>query len=121
MCCCGATASPRIIFRRLGKATNPQVVNVLQGALPASMPTFNAAAQGTASCRSFAGQMVAFFRDRKPDLVILAADWLEYSRPPRFDGMIAELGQTISALNGLGIPVALLGPAVQFRSSCRRC
>ena len=67
------------------------------------MPTFNAAAQGNASCRSFAAQMDAFFRDRKPDLVILSADWLEYARPPRFDGMIADLKQTISRLNGLGI------------------
>ena len=58
----------------------------------------------------------AFFRDRKPDLVIMSADWLEYARPPRFDGMIADLGQTISKLNGLGIAVVLLGPAVQFRA-----
>jgi SGNH domain (fused to AT3 domains) len=80
------------------------------------MPTFNATAQGTASCRSFARQMDAFFGDRKPELVILSADWLEYARPPRFDGMIADLRQTIAKLNGLGIRVALLGPAVQFRS-----
>ena len=53
---------------------------------------------------------------RKPDLVILSADWLEYARPPRFDGMIADLKQTISRLNGLGVPVVLLGPAVQFKS-----
>jgi hypothetical protein len=80
------------------------------------MPTFNAAAQGTASCRSFASQMDALFGDRKPDLVILSADWLEYARPPRFDGMIADLKQTISQLNGSGIPVVLLGPAVQFNT-----
>jgi hypothetical protein len=61
--------------------------------------------------------MDAFFRDgRKPDLVLMSADWLEYSRPPRFDGMIADIKQTISRLNELGIPVVLLGPAVQFRA-----
>src|SRR5712671_5820051 len=60
--------------------------------------------------------MDAFFRDRKPDLVILSADWLEYARPPRFDGMIADIKQTIAQLNTSGIPVVLLGPAVQFRS-----
>ena len=103
-------------FHGLGKATDPQKVNILQATQPACMPTFNAAAQGTASCRSFAQQMDAFFADRKPDLVILSADWLEYARPPRFDGMIADLRQTISRLNGLDIPVVLLGPAVQFRS-----
>ncbi len=100
----------------LGKATDPQAVNVLQATQPACMPTFNTAAQGLGLCRSFAGQMVAFFMDRKPDLVILSADWLEDARPPRFDGMIADLRQTISTLDGLGIPVVLLGPAVQFRS-----
>jgi SGNH domain (fused to AT3 domains) len=30
--------------------------------------------------------------------------------------MIADLRQTISQLNGSGVPVVLLGPAVQFRS-----
>ncbi len=60
--------------------------------------------------------MNAFFGDHKPDLVILSADWLEYARPPRFDGMIADLRQTIAQLNGLGIRVVLLGPAVQFRA-----
>ena len=61
--------------------------------------------------------MEAFFRDHKPELVIMSADWLEYSRPPRFDGMIADLRQTISQLNGAsGIRVVLLGPAVQFRA-----
>ena len=103
-------------FHGLSKATDPQAVNILQATQAACMPTFNAAAQGNASCRSFAGQMDAFFRDRKPDLVILSADWLEYARPPRFDGMIADIRQTISQLNEGGVPVVLLGPAVQFRS-----
>jgi hypothetical protein len=81
------------------------------------MPTLNTAPQANASCRSFATQMDAFFRDgRKPELVIMSADWLEYSRPPRFDGMIADIKQTISRLNELGISVVLLGPAVQFRA-----
>jgi peptidoglycan/LPS O-acetylase OafA/YrhL len=103
-------------FHGLGKVADRQAVNILQAAQAACMPTFNAAAQGAASCRSFAGQMGAFFRDHKPDLVILSADWLEYARTPRFDGMIADLRQTISQLDGLGVPVVLLGPAVQFRS-----
>jgi hypothetical protein len=46
----------------------------------------------------------------------MSADWLEYARPPRFDGMIADLRTTISRLNSSGIHVVLLGPAVQFRS-----
>jgi peptidoglycan/LPS O-acetylase OafA/YrhL len=100
----------------LSRVADPHSVNILQATQPACMPTFNAAAQWLASCRGFAGQMDAFFRDRKPDLVILSADWLEYARPPRFDGMIADLRQTISRINGAGVPVTLLGPAVQFRS-----
>jgi peptidoglycan/LPS O-acetylase OafA/YrhL len=103
-------------FHGLGKLTDPQAVNILQATQAACMPTFNAAVQGTASCRSFAGQMDGFFRDHKPDLVILSGDWLEYSRPPRFEGMIADLKQTISTLNGAGVAVVLLGPAVQFRT-----
>jgi peptidoglycan/LPS O-acetylase OafA/YrhL len=103
-------------FHGLRKTTDPQAVNILQATQAACMPTFNAAAQGNAGCRSFATQMDAFLGGRKPDLVILSADWLEYARPPRFDGMIADLRQTISKLTGLGIPVVLLGPAVQFRT-----
>ena len=80
------------------------------------MPTFNAAAQGNASCRDFAAQVETFFGNHKPDRVILSADWLEYARPPRFDGMIADLKVTIAKLNVAGIAVDLLGPAVQFRA-----
>jgi peptidoglycan/LPS O-acetylase OafA/YrhL len=103
-------------FYGLSRNAGPQGVNVLQATDPACMPTFNAAAQGAASCRSFAAQMQAYFHDHKPDLVIMSADWLEYARPPRFDGMIADLKATIADLDALGIRVVLLGPAVQFTS-----
>jgi peptidoglycan/LPS O-acetylase OafA/YrhL len=91
-------------------------VNLLQATQPACMPTFNAAAQGDASCRVFAAQLDTYFNSRKPDLVIMSADWLEYGRSSRFDGMIADLGRTIVSLNERGIMVALLGPSVQFRA-----
>jgi peptidoglycan/LPS O-acetylase OafA/YrhL len=103
-------------YHGLDQTIDPQRVNLLQATQAACMPTLNATAQGNASCRSFAGQMDAFFRGLKPDLVVLSADWLEYSRPPRFDGMIADLNQTIARNNAAGIPVVPLGPGVQFRS-----
>ncbi len=103
-------------FHGLSKATDPQTTKILQATQAACMPTFNAAAQFLASCRNAATQMEAFFRDNKPDLVILSGDWLEYARPPRFDGMIADLRGTIARLNGLGIRVVLLGPPVQFKA-----
>lgn len=103
-------------FHGLSKATDPQAVNILQATQAACMPTFNAAAQFQASCRNAAAQMEAFFRDHKPDLVILSGDWLEYARPPRFEGMISDLRGTIEKLNRSGIRVVLLGPPVQFKS-----
>jgi peptidoglycan/LPS O-acetylase OafA/YrhL len=103
-------------YHGLDRAIDRERVNLLQATQAACMPTLNASAQGNASCRSFAGQMDALFRDRKPDLVILSADWLEYARPPRFDGMIADLNQTIARINALGVAAVLLGPGVQFRS-----
>jgi SGNH domain (fused to AT3 domains) len=103
-------------FHGLGAAVDPQVVNVLQATQLACMPTLNAVAPGVASCRWFAAQMHSFFGARKPDLVIISADWLEYARPPQFDGMIADLRATISRLNASGIRIVLLGPVVQFRS-----
>ena len=103
-------------FHGLAGTTDPRLTKILQATQAACMPTFSAAAQGNASCRNFATQMEAFFGAHRPDLVILSADWLEYARPPRFDGMIADLRQTISRLNDLGMSVVLLGPAVQFKA-----
>ena len=103
-------------FHGLSKAAEPQSLNILQATQAACMPTLNAAAQFLASCRNAATQIEAFFRDHKPDIVILSGDWLEYARPPRFDGMIADLRGTIAKLTSLGIRVVLLGPPVQFRS-----
>jgi peptidoglycan/LPS O-acetylase OafA/YrhL len=103
-------------FSGLAKATNLQPVNIMQATQAACMPTLNAATQGAAICLRFSSQMDAFFGDHKPDLVVMSADWLEYARPPRFDGMIADLRRTISRLNELGMAVVLFGPSVQFRA-----
>jgi peptidoglycan/LPS O-acetylase OafA/YrhL len=103
-------------FAGLDQAIDPHAVNLLEATQAACMPTFNAAAQGFPACRDFAGQMERFFRDHKPDIVLLSADWLEYARPPRFAGMIADIRQTVARLNGIGISVRLLGPSVQFRT-----
>ena len=67
-------------FYGLRQAADLQSPNILQATEPAFMPTLDAAAQGTASCRGFAAQMLGFFGYRKPDLVILSGDWLEYAR-----------------------------------------
>jgi peptidoglycan/LPS O-acetylase OafA/YrhL len=99
-----------------GLSQNTEDVNILQATQAACMPSLNAAGQGFALCRRFDEQMQAFFGDHKPDLVIMSADWLEYARPPRFEGMIADLRNTIAQLNASGIRVIVLGPAVQFRS-----
>ncbi len=103
-------------FHGLSQAADPQSTNILQATQAACTPTFNAAAQFLAACRGTATQMEAFFRSQKPDLVILSGDWLEYGRPPRFEGMIADLRGTIGTLTGRGIRVVLLGPPVQFKS-----
>jgi peptidoglycan/LPS O-acetylase OafA/YrhL len=103
-------------FHGLSKTTDPQAVHILQATQAQCMPTLNAVAQGDAACRTLAGQMDAFFRDRKPDVVVMSANWLLYGRRSWFNGMIADIKQTISRLNGLGITVVLLGPGVQFKS-----
>lgn len=102
-------------FHGLQKVTDRRSINILQATQAACMPTFNAAAQFLAACRAAATQMEGFFRDKKPDLVILSGDWLEYARPPRFEGMIADLRGTIAQLTSRGIRVVLLGPPVQFK------
>jgi peptidoglycan/LPS O-acetylase OafA/YrhL len=103
-------------FHGLSKAIDPQAVNILQATQAACMPSLAAASQGVATCKNFAARMDAFFAGGKPDLVIISADWGEYARGSRFDGMIADIKQTIARLNASGIAVALLGPPAQFRS-----
>jgi peptidoglycan/LPS O-acetylase OafA/YrhL/lysophospholipase L1-like esterase len=103
-------------YHGLSKTTDPQAVHLLQANQAECMPTLNAAAQSKASCRSFAEQMDAFFRDRKPDLVIMSAHWIQHGRPQWFDSTIADIKQTILRLNETGVPVVLFGPSVQFRS-----
>jgi len=100
----------------LRKTIDPQAVNLLQATEPACMPTLSVSAQGVASCRNLAAQMETYLRDHKPDLVILSADWLEYSRPPRFPSMISDLRKTIQLLTTSGIHSVLLGPSIQFRT-----
>jgi peptidoglycan/LPS O-acetylase OafA/YrhL len=103
-------------FHGLRKSVDPQAVNILQATQAACMPTFAAASQGVASCRDFAARMDAFFAGSKPDFVIISADWGEYARGSRFDGMIADIKRTIARLDASGIRTVLLGPPVQFRS-----
>jgi peptidoglycan/LPS O-acetylase OafA/YrhL len=103
-------------FHGLSRNADPEVLHILQATQPACMPTFDAAAQGHLPCRSFDAQLQAYFGDHKPAVVIMSADWLEYARPPRFDGMIANLKATIARLTASGIRVVLLGPSVQFKS-----
>jgi peptidoglycan/LPS O-acetylase OafA/YrhL len=103
-------------FHGLSEVVDSQTVNILQATQVACMPTLNAAAQENASCRSLASQMNVFIPGRKPDLVILSADWLEYAASSRFDGMIVDISQTIAKINATGVAVVLLGPAVQFKS-----
>ncbi|MCW5703781.1 MAG: acyltransferase family protein [Bradyrhizobium sp.] len=102
-------------FHGLSRTVDPRSVNILQATQAACMPTFNAAAQFLAACRNAANQMEAFFRDHSPELVILSGDWLEYTRAPRFEGIMADLRSTIEKLNARGIRVVLLGPPVQFK------
>ncbi|MEA2880790.1 MAG: hypothetical protein QOH32_9 [Bradyrhizobium sp.] len=103
-------------FHGFEKAFGPNTVNILQATQAACMPTLATASQGLAACRQFAARMEAFFAGNKPDLVVLSADWGEYARGARFDGMIADLKQTVARLTATGVRVVLLGPPVQFRS-----
>jgi hypothetical protein len=103
-------------YHGLREGTDPEKLDVLQATMPACMPTLDAEAQANGACRGLAAQMQRFFAGQRPDLVVMTADWLEYARPPRFAGMIADIRKTLAELGGAGIPVVLLGPAVQFRS-----
>ncbi|MGE0285902.1 MAG: acyltransferase family protein [Bradyrhizobium sp.] len=102
-------------FHGLSRTVDPRSVNILQATQAACMPTFNAAAQFLAACRNAASRMEAFFRDHSPDLVILSGDWLEYTRAPRFESIMADLRGTIEKFNARGIRVVVLGPPVQFK------
>jgi len=103
-------------YHGLRKVADQREIHLLQATQAACMPTLDVSAPGDLSCRQLAKQMQTFFGGHKPDLVIMSADWLEYGRGSRFDRMIADLAQTVAALEEKGIAVALLGPSVQFRA-----
>jgi peptidoglycan/LPS O-acetylase OafA/YrhL len=103
-------------FYGLSKLADPGTTNIMQATRAACMPSFDAAAQFHPTCRQFAAEIQAFLADHKPDLVVMSGDWLEYARPPRFAGMIADIRKTIAQLNTAGLRVVLLGPSVQFRA-----
>ncbi|CCE03313.1 conserved membrane hypothetical protein [Bradyrhizobium sp. STM 3809] len=102
-------------YHGLKAQLDPATVNIMQASQPTCMPTFSAETQGVPACRALAVQMREFLAAHRPDLVVMAADWLEDARPPRFAGMLHDLQQTLARLGEAGIPVVLLGPAVQFR------
>ncbi|WP_083846387.1 acyltransferase family protein [Bradyrhizobium sp. ORS 285] len=95
---------------------DPNAVNIMQATQPTCMPTFSAETQGVPACRALAAQMRDYLAANRPDLVVMSADWLEDARPPRFAGMVRDLRLTLARLSEAGIPVVLLGPAVQFRA-----
>jgi peptidoglycan/LPS O-acetylase OafA/YrhL len=99
----------------LTKTLDTQTLHVLQATQPACMPTLSAAIQFLATCRELDAQMASYFRQHKPDLVIMSGDWLEYGRSSP-EAMIADLRTTISSLTTAGIRVALIGPSLQVRS-----
>ena len=98
----------------LKELVDAETTNLMQATQPACMPTLSANEHGITSCVPFARQMDAFFRDHRPDVVVIAADWLEYSRRG-FDIIIADLKKSIGQVEALGARVVVLGPAVQFK------
>ncbi|CCD97122.1 conserved membrane hypothetical protein [Bradyrhizobium sp. ORS 375] len=103
-------------YHGLKAQLDPDRVNIMQASQPTCMPTFSAETQGVPACRALAEQMRDHLASQRPDLVVMAADWLEDARPPRFAGMVRDLRLTLARLSEAGIPVVLLGPAVQFRA-----
>ncbi|MGJ4997773.1 acyltransferase family protein [Bradyrhizobium sp. HKCCYLS3077] len=103
-------------YHGLAASIDPLEVNIMQASQPTCMPTFSAETQGAPACRALARQMRDSIAALRPDLVVMAADWLEDARPPRFAGMVRDLRLTLARLSEAGIPVVLLGPPVQFRA-----
>ena len=98
----------------LKAAADPGTIRFLQATQPACMPTLNAGDHGYPLCVGFARQMEEFFQDHHPNVVIISADWLEYSRRG-FDVVIEDLKKSISLVQSTGARVFVLGPAVQFK------
>lgn len=98
----------------LKAAADPDTTNLMQATKPACMPTLTATEHDVASCVRFTREMQQFFRDNHPNVVVIAADWLEYSRRG-FDFIIDDLKRSAMLVEASGARVVLLGPAVQFK------
>ena len=97
--------------------TDPERVKILQLTVAACFPSLVALPRFNALCRDQANGVTAFLKDNKPDLIILSADWRGYSRRTNVEDMMKELNGSLSELKARGIPVVVIGPSIQFRST----
>ncbi|SHN82290.1 Peptidoglycan/LPS O-acetylase OafA/YrhL, contains acyltransferase and SGNH-hydrolase domains [Bradyrhizobium erythrophlei] len=92
---------------------DPTAANLMQATQPGCMPTLSVG--GDSACSRFASEMRMFLEDHHPELVIISADWLEYSRRG-FSSLTDDLKQSAANIEASGTRVIVLGPAVQFSS-----
>lgn len=90
-------------------------VNILQVNAAACFPALSFLPGFNELCRRFTNDVATFFRTSKPDIVIISADWLGYSRRTDYV-MIDEINRTALKLRDKGISVIVVGPSIQFKS-----
>ena len=101
-------------FPGLEKNFEAENVNILQATNASCFPALIVLPGFNSACRAFAIGVATWLQDHKPDIVIISADWLGYSRRTDYD-MIGEIKRTISQLQSKGIRVLVVGPSVQFK------
>lgn len=93
---------------------DPTRVNILQLTAAGCFPALTVLRGFNEFCRRFTHRAAAFLEETKPDIVIISADWLGYSR--RRDYVtIDEINRTLQSLKNMGIAAVIVGPSIQFK------
>lgn len=90
-------------------------VNILQANAAACFPALSLLPGFNELCRRFTTRVAEFLQEVTPDIVIISADWLGYSRRADYM-MIDEINRTVLRLREKGTSVIVVGPSVQFKS-----
>lgn len=98
----------------LTAAVDAKRVNIMQATAESCIPALPALARPL--CQAQSNRIAALLTERKPDLVIMSADWTGYARGMGFDVMMGIVRGSIDQLRSAGVKVAIIGPSIQFRS-----
>jgi hypothetical protein len=89
-------------------------LHVLHASSSACPPIFDFDRPNRPNCRAFNEGIRSLIAARRPDAVILSAAWTVLIDEFGYDAILASLRRTVLEIARHGVPVILMGPAIQY-------